>query len=113
MRAPTGFLLPAIAVATVLLSSSPAWADRIDGNWCHRDGRDMSIDGPTIVTPGGTEMTGQYDRHGFEYVVPEGEAGAGVEVVMRQLNETTIEVMTVTGGSSSPWEVWRRCDLSA
>lgn len=113
MRTRTIFALSAMLAAAVLLSSSPARADRIDGNWCHRDGRHMSIEGPTIVTPGGRKITGLYDRHGFEYVVPEGEPGAGAEVVMRQLNETTIEAMTIAGGAPTPWEVWTRCDLSA
>lgn len=113
MRVRSISVLTAIVAAAVLISSSPARADRIDGNWCHSDGRHMSIDGPTIVTPGGTKMTGLYDRHGFEYVVPDGEAGAGAEVVMQQLNDTMIQVMTVTGGNPSPWEVWTRCDLSA
>lgn len=113
MRAGAAFVLPAILAAGAILWSPPARADRIDGNWCHRDGRHMSIDGPKIITPGGTKMTGLYDRHGFQYVVPAGEAGAGAEVVMRQLNDNEIEVTTITGGAPSPWETWNRCDLSA
>lgn len=99
-----------IAIMTIVLSSSPARADRIDGNWCYGD-RHMSIDGPSIVTPGGTRMKGLYDRHGFQYTVPDGEADAGAQVNMVQFNEQTIQVMTVKDGTSRV-EIWNRCDLT-
>jgi hypothetical protein len=106
-------LLAAIAVAT-LLGSAPALADKIDGNWCYSDGRTMSIDGPAIVTPGGTKMTGEYDRHHFRYIVPQGEADAGAQVVMVQFDEYTIEVTTspATTAGNGRTEVWKRCDLT-
>jgi len=95
----------AIAVSAVVFSTG-TWADQIDGNWC-RGMRHLSIDGPNIVTPGGTRMTGEYDRHGFRYVVPSGEAGAGDTVVMWQVHDGLMQ-MTV---SSKPdlVEDWNRC----
>jgi len=110
MRAATATILIAIAAALVLMPASPARADRIDGNWCYRD-RHMSIDGPAIVTPGGTKMTGLYDRHGFRYTIPDGEPDAGAEVDMVQLNDQTIHV-TTAGGDGSRTEIWNRCDLT-
>lgn len=95
----------------LLLPATPAWADRIDGNWCHADGRTMSINGPSIVTPGGTAMTGEYDRHGFDYTIPEGESDAGAAVGMTQFDDNTNQV-TTTIGSRAKTEIWNRCDLT-
>jgi hypothetical protein len=106
------FLVAVLAMG-VLLLSAPALADRIDGNWCYKT-RTMSIDGPNIVTPGGTRMTGLYDRHGFRYVVPAGEADAGSQVDMVQFDEYTIQVTTIPGGTAGAarTEIWKRCDLT-
>ena len=108
MRAKTVTAL--IAITAILLPASTARADRIDGNWCYKD-RHMSIEGPSIITPGGTKTTGLYDRHGFQYTVPGGEPDAGARVNMVQFNEQTIQVMTVEGKNSRV-EIWNRCDLT-
>lgn len=107
------FLPAAVAIAT-LLASAPALADKIDGNWCYSDGRTMSIDGPAIVTPGGTKTTGEYERHRFRYVVPQGEADAGALVVMVLFDEETVEVTTAaaTSAGGGRTEVWKRCKLT-
>jgi len=97
--------LLAIAVSAVLFSTE-ALADQIDGNWC-RGLRHLYIDGPSIVTPGGTRMTGEYDRHGFRYVVPSGEAGAGDTVVMWQVHDELTQ-MTVSSKLDQV-EDWTRC----
>ena len=108
MRAVTVTVL--IATAGLLMFAAPARADRIDGNWCYQD-RHMSIDGPTIITPGGTRMKGQYDRHGFQYTVPDGEQDAGAMVNMVQFNEQTIQVVTAKKQDIRT-EIWNRCDLT-
>lgn len=105
-----GFPVFVLALAAVLLPAAPALADRIDGNWCYNE-RHMSIDGPTIITPGGTRMTGLYDRHGFRYTVPDGEPDAGARVDMVQFDEYTIQV-TTTGDGGGRTEIWNRCDLT-
>lgn len=97
--------------AALLLPAALAQADRIDGNWCHADGRTMSIDGPKIVTPGGTAMTGDYDRHGFDYTIPEGEPDAGAAVGMIQFDDNTNQV-TTTVGSRAKTGIWNRCTLT-
>ncbi len=103
----------AAVMAALLLPAGPALADRIDGNWCFTDSRHMSIDGPAIVTPGGTSMTGDYDRHGFHYVAPAGEADAGAQVDMIQFDDYTIQVTTTPpGGGGARTETWKRCDLT-
>ncbi len=87
------------------LVAGSAWADSIDGAWC-RTGARVVISGPSIVTPGGAKMSGMYDRHGFSYVVPAGEPGAGGMMEMRLLGEYDMQSRI---GASGPVEDWRRC----
>ena len=91
----------------------PLWAgharaDAIDGHWCHADGRLMSIAAPRILTPRGSEISGDYRRHFFTYHVP----AAGTVVFMAQLNEQTIHLRRgadlVAAEAAAP-ETWRRC----
>ena len=84
---------------------APAFADAIDGHWCFKDGRRMHIDGPRITIPSGKRITGDYDRHGFEYVIPPGEKGAGGKIVMRLQSDEFLTVMPPGGGR----ETWQRC----
>ena len=71
-----------IAALALSALAVPAFADAIDGNWCHNDGRRFTIRGPEIVTPGGKQMEGQYSRHWFNYTVPAPEPGAGQTIYM-------------------------------
>ena len=95
------------AAAMLLALSGPACADAIDGHWCSDDGKYMSINGPDITTPGGKRMTGNYDRHAFDYVVPDGESGSGetVHIFLRG------EYLAVSrqGPPDAPMKQWRRC----
>ena len=90
----------------VLLSGSPALADAIDGDWCNA-GRHLAIEGPTIVTPGGRTIKGNYERHAFAYLAPEGEKEAGLQIFMVLLDEETMEFHP--GSESAPGQIWRRC----
>jgi hypothetical protein len=92
-------------VISLLLAASPARADAIDGQWC-LGAKSFVIDGPNIRTPSGIQLSGSYDRHGFEYVVPAGEPDAGMQIVMLLVNE---EAVRLTRGSAVPPEIWRRC----
>ena len=74
-------------VSGVLIGFQPALADAIDGDWCRSDGKRMTIRGPAIVTPGGRQTNGDYNRHFFSYVIPPGEAGAGATVSIQLLSE--------------------------
>ena len=87
--------------------STPALADRLDGDWCFSDGRNLNIQGSAIITPSGTSTTGDYARHTFRYVVPAGDPGAGGEIFMRQLNDETMVLKEPDGTE----ETWNRCDL--
>ena len=114
-KAARGIVTLASLLALVLLQSlwaRHAWADAIDGHWCYADGRLMSITGPRIVTPQGSEISGDYRRHFFTYHVPAAEPAAGTVVFMTQLNEQTIHVRRgadlATAETAAP-ETWRRC----
>jgi hypothetical protein len=100
--------LAAIAATATLLATAPAWADAIDGAWCHQDGRRMVISGPSIVTPAGTRTQGDYGRHDFTYVVPAGDPGAGSTIHMLLLGELHVRVQE--GDAAAV--VWDRCGPS-
>jgi hypothetical protein len=93
-----------LACIVLMAGVSSARADAIDGQWCLGSSH-FAINGPNIRTPGGNEIIGKYDRHGFEYVVPPNEEGAGTKIAMVLLNEETVRL---TRGASPP-ETWTRC----
>jgi hypothetical protein len=98
----------AIGAALLVGGTGAARADKIDGNWCAGDGRVMSIEGPRIVTPGGTPATGDYSRHAFAYTVPAPDTGAGTPIRLVLLNEDTVRVV-----AGPPPEIWHRCDVTS
>src|SRR5262245_61675373 len=93
-----------VGCVALFMGISAARADAIDGQWCLASSH-FGINGPKIRTPGGNQIIGNYDRHGFTYVVPANEDGAGTQIVMVLLNEETVRL---TRESSAP-EIWRRC----
>jgi hypothetical protein len=95
-------------VVVSLGSPVAAWADSIDGSWCHLDGRRMRIEGPRIVTPAGTATQGNYGRHDFTYVVPQGDPGSGMTIRMLLMGETHVRVQE---GDKTP-VIWERCGPS-
>jgi hypothetical protein len=102
----------ACTVVGLVLLAAPAYADAIDGDWCHQaSGRRISIRGPQIVTPGGKQMQGDYSRHWFTYVVPAPEPGAGKTVFMQLLDEDTVHLRLGDSSAASP-ETWIRCSPS-
>lgn len=96
-------------LSTLLLGlSGPALADQLDGDWCFPgDGRNLTIQGDHIMTPSGTQTTGDYRRHTFSYVVPDSDPDAGAEIYIRQLNDLTMVLRQPDGTE----ETWKRCDL--
>lgn len=96
------------AVVFGLVQSAPARADAIDGDWCHST-QNLTIEGPMIKTPGGNRINGDYDRHGFRYVVPANEPGAGTEIVMQLRGDENMFLVRKIGATESPPENWKRC----
>jgi hypothetical protein len=98
-----------LAAFSFTLFAVPAFADAIDGDWCHAaDGRRFSIRGPDIVTPGGAHLQGNYGRHAFSYAVPAPEPGAGNTVFMTLLDENTVHLRLGEAYPGNP-ETWFRC----
>jgi hypothetical protein len=93
--------------ALIIVTAGPAQADAIDGDWCKADGKRMKIRGPAIVTPGGKEISGDYTRHSFVYVVPVGEPGEGETVSIMLLSEYVAHARQ--GAADAPIQVWNRC----
>jgi hypothetical protein len=100
-------LLVALTAIGVLLQTGIGRADAIDGDWCSTDGMRMSISGEKITTPGGKHIQGNYSRHAFDYVVPEGETGSGelVNVIL----QSEYLAMSRQGPAGGPLREWRRC----
>lgn len=100
-------LLVALTTIGVLLQTGIGRADAIDGDWCSTDGMRMSISGEKITTPSGKRIQGNYSRHAFDYVVPEGEAGSGefVNVIL----QSEYLAMSRQGPAGGPPREWRRC----
>lgn len=94
-----------IAVLALHIGARPAHADAIDGEWCLGPSH-FAIQGPSIVTPGGNRIEGNYSRHAFAYVVPASEPGAGGQIDMTLLNEETVRL---TRQGQAEAEIWRRC----
>ncbi|MDU8926667.1 hypothetical protein RXV86_04640 [Alisedimentitalea sp. MJ-SS2] len=96
-----------LAGLALSLSAMAAQADEISGDWCSPLGAHLRIEGEEIVTPGGQRTHGVYGRHSYEFIVPDGEEGAGLVVRMQQLSE---EQMVLTYEGRDP-EEWRRCQV--
>jgi hypothetical protein len=95
-----------VAAGSLGVVTHSARADAIDGQWCQGPSH-FVIEGPSILTPGGNRIQGSYSRHGFIYIVPANEPGAGGEIDMVLLNEETVQ-LTRKGQATAP-EIWRRC----
>ena len=98
-----------VAASLIAISlATPARADAIDGDWCFGP-QNLNIQGSAIRTPGGTQMSGDYQRYSFRYVVPSNEPGAGTEVAMQFIRGEQMKVVRKSGSTSSEPETWQRC----
>ncbi|MBV1705415.1 MAG: hypothetical protein KGI57_00455 [Hyphomicrobiales bacterium] len=98
----------AAAAAAALLGATPAFADKIDGDWCSPKGDHVKIDGPKIVTVKGATVAGDYFRHWFTFTPPAGEPGGGASVTLRLVDPDTIR-----WGEAADAVLWRRCDFTS
>ena len=96
-----------IAVALLIGLASSAWADALDGDWCNPIDGKLTIDGPTIFTPGGKKVRGNYGRHRFEYTAPAGDWQAGQTIVILQYNEQLMELKV----GDQQGRKWRPCQV--
>ena len=96
-----------------LLLAFPAYADRIDGGWCDGKGGHMHVDGAKITTPSGKVLSGDYDRHSFHYVGPEGDGDAGIDVFGMLRSEEEMTLYRGRDANRADGETWRRCDVTS
>ncbi len=100
-------------LAGLLVIAAPASADAIDGDWCSRDGKRLTIRGPQIVTPGRNRIEGNYGRHDFSYTTPANEPDAGKTVFMILLSEQVMHLRIGAQPSGADAnDEWRRCQPS-
>lgn len=95
-------------IIAAALAASPAYADAIDGAWC-RGAQTFTIAGPTITTPAGTQLVGDYSRHGYRYVVPAAEPEAGTQIDMTLVQEDRVDLVRRRQDAVAPTETWLRC----
>lgn len=104
-------LITTVSIAAMLMAFiGPAHADAIDGNWCHTEHGNFEIRGSSILTPGGTQMTGEYSRHTFRYVAPAGERAATKTINMAITDDETLHL--IVEEVDGDIEVWRRCHVN-
>ena len=99
-------MLRPVYVLVFALLTTPALADKIDGDWCSPDGRHFTIAGSNITTAEGRALTGDYGRHFFAYEIPAPDVKAGARVEMALADEFTVYLRIGPEGAT---EVWKRC----
>jgi hypothetical protein len=99
--------------AFAIFSVTPAFADRIDGNWCSPNGKTLTIDGANIIIPSGKAITGDYDRHNFRYAGPADDPEEGQDIHMSLQSEQLMYLWRRIGGKDGPVENWRRCQTTS
>lgn len=83
----------------------------LDGNWCHADGKRLSVKGTDVITPGGKPLRADYARTFASWVIPDGELNAGMTVTMMLIGSDRAH--TREGAADTPPQEWRRCPASA
>jgi len=95
--------------AACLLFATPAFADRIDGNWCNADSARIEINGPKISLNSKPAFEGQYSHHEFLFTVPEGEDHAGDQIYLRLRGEEDMTSYTIKNDNPVDPVEWKRC----
>lgn len=96
-----------LVLTLVSLTSWPALADSLDGDWCNPEDGKLTIEGNTIITPSGNALAGEYGRHRFVYIAPEGDWNGGKRIVIQQFSD---EMMELSVGDGHPHK-WRPCQF--
>lgn len=104
---------PMITLLILGLLTVPALADKIDGDWCNAKGQHFRIEGSSIETPAGIATTGDYGRHFFHYVAPQGDPDEGQAIDMALQSEELLFLHRTVNGETGPMEQWRRCQITS
>lgn len=115
MLAPMSMTLKRAGLAALglTLSVTAARADKIDGNWCSPTNATMTIEGPSVTTPSGKVTQGDYYRHHFDYIVPDGDTEAGAHVHADLIDPDHIILTLTPPKAAKPGqpEIWKRCQV--
>ncbi len=95
---------------TLILSTSPVFADAIDGDWCNRNGAHLHIAGPAITLGAGQIIMGKYGRHAFSYIAPKGDPEFGAEVMFVLRSETEMRRVRDPMAMPEHDDLWQRCE---
>jgi len=103
----------AFIAVSLAISAGAAMADKIDGNWCSPTNATMTIEGPSVTTPSGKVTRGDYYRHHFDYIVPDGDKEAGARVHADLIDEDHIILTLTPPKAAKPGqpEIWKRCQV--
>lgn len=113
-----GFAIRLLIVASLQSltgSLSALEAGDLDGQWCSRDGRTISVSGTEIITPRGYRSTGVYGGNALSFsefhrynqpgpmiwMEPAGKDSARVSIVSKQQKEPP------------PHDLWSRCRVTS
>lgn len=97
--------MAAVPVSAALAQGLPA----LDGNWCHPDGKRLTVKGPDVITPAGKSLRAEYARTFASWVIPDGEPSAGTTITMMLIG--TDRAHTREGAADTPPLEWRRCPV--
>ena len=98
-------------ITTLVCFATPAFADSIDGSWCAKDGKHLSINGPEITLPNDAKIQGSYRRHEFLYTVPSSDADAGSQIYMRLQSEDVMNSFHIKDDQAVDPVAWERCTI--
>lgn len=100
------FALRILLAAAGMAAADAAHADAIDGAWCSPEGRKLFIEGRTLTLWNGRIIEGEYGRHSFRFIAPDGDPDAGTGLLLTLYGETEMHFSRPTGT-----DIWKRCEL--
>jgi hypothetical protein len=101
----------ALFISVSTLTQAQSLLPALDGDWCHADGKRLTVKGADIVMAGGKPLRADYARTFASWVIPEGEPNAGMTVTMMLVG--TDRAHTRQGAADTPPLEWRRCPADA
>ena len=96
-------------IAFCTLATTPALADSIDGSWCSKDGKHLSINGSEIILPNGVKTKGAYGRHEFLYNALPSDADPDVQFFLKLRSEDSMNSYVLKNHQRSDPLSWERC----
>ena len=96
-------------ITVLIFIATPVLADSIDGSWCSKEGKHLSIAGPEITLPNDAKIQGSYRRHEFLYTAPAGDTDAGSQIYLRLQSEDVMNSYHIKDEQAVDPVAWERC----